>query len=148
MTQRWDPLRDLLLLQDRMNQVFTDATQQRARTKADADSEIEPSDWFPAADVHENADEYLVTIDLPGIERSGLDISLENNRLIVRGERFIEEQDTRRLERPAGRFLRRFEVPGTVETELIAAEYKDGVLIIRLPKRREEKSQRVQIKVS
>jgi HSP20 family protein len=149
MTQRWDPLRDLLLLQDRMNQVFTDATQQRARTKADADSEIEPSDWFPAADVYENADEYLVTIDLPGIERSGLDISLENNRLIVRGERFIEEQqDTRRLERPAGRFLRRFEVPGTVETELIAAEYKDGVLIIRLPKRREEKSQRVQIKVS
>ena len=147
MTQRWDPLRDLLSLQDRMNQVFTDATQQRARTRAEADSEIEPADWFPAADVYENANEYLVTIDLPGIERSALDISLENNRLIVRGERVIEEQGTRRLERPTGRFLRRFEVPATVETELIAAEYKDGVLIIRLPTRHEQKAQRVEIKV-
>lgn len=148
MTQRWDPLRDLLLLQDRMNQVFTEATQQRTRTGAEADSEIEPADWFPAADVHENADEYFVAIDLPGIERSGLDISLENNRMVVRGERVIEGQGKRRLERPAGRFLRRFEVPATVETELIAAEYKDGVLIILLPKRREKKAQRVEIKVS
>ncbi len=131
-----------------MNQVFTDATQRRAGTRAETDSEIEPADWFPAADVNENADEYLVAIDLPGVDRSVLDISLENNRMIVRGERVIEEQDKRRLERPAGRFLRRFDVPATVETELIAAEYKDGVLIIRLPKRREQKAQRVEIKVS
>lgn len=131
-----------------MNQVFTDATQQRARTRAEADSEIEPADWFPAADVFEKADEYLVAIDLPGIDRSGLDIGLENNRITVRGERVMEEQSKRGLERPAGRFLRRFEVPTTVEMEMIAAEYKDGVLIIRLPKRREQKAQRVEIKVS
>jgi HSP20 family protein len=148
MTQRWDPLRDLVLLQDRMNQVFADATQQRARTRSEADSEIEPADWFPAADVYETTEEYLVAIDLPGIERTGLDISLENNRLAVRGERVVPEQAKERLERPAGRFLRRFEVPATVDAEAIAAEYKDGVLSIRLPKRREQKPQRVEIKVS
>lgn len=149
MTQRLDPWRDLVLLQDRMSQVFADATQQRARTRAEADSEIEPADWFPAADVYESADEYLVAIDLPGIERSGLDISLENNRgMVVRGERVIEGRGNQRLERPAGRFLRRFEVPSTVEMEAIEAEYKDGVLSIRLPKRREQKAQRVEIKVS
>ena len=81
MTQRWDPLRDLVLLQDRMNQVFADATQQRVRTRGEADSEIEPADWIPAADVYEHAEEYLVAIDLPGIERTKLDISLENDRL-------------------------------------------------------------------
>ena len=148
MTQRWDPLRDLVLLQDRMNQVFADATQHRARTRAEADSEIEPADWVPAADVYENAEDYLVAIDLPGIDRNGLDISLENNRIAVRGERVVPEQGKQRLERSAGRFLRRFELPATVDTEAIAAEYKDGVLSIRLPKRREQKAQRVEIKVS
>jgi HSP20 family protein len=148
MTRGWDPLRDLLVLQDRMNQVFADATQQRARGKAEADSEIEPADWFPAADVYERADHYLVAIDLPGIERSALDISLEDNRMAVRGERAVEEHDNQRLERPAGRFLRRFDIPPTVEQEAIAANYKDGVLNIRLPKRCEQKAQRVEIKVS
>jgi HSP20 family protein len=145
MAQRWDPLRDLVLLQDRMNQVFADATQQRRGRESD--SEIEPADWFPAADVYETAEAYLVAIDLPGIERSALDISLEDNRLAVRGERVIPETGQQRLERPAGRFLRRFEVPPTVDTEAIGAEYKDGVLEVRLPKRREQKAQRVEIKV-
>lgn len=148
MTQRWDPLRDLVLLQDRMNQVFADATQQRARTRGEADSEIEPADWIPAADVYENAEEFIVAIDLPGIERTGLDISLENDRLAVRGERVVREQGKQRVERPAGRFLRRFDVPATVDAEAIAAEYKDGVLNIRLPKRGEQKAKRVEIKVS
>jgi len=148
MTRGWDPLRDLLVLQDRMNQVFADATQQRARTKAEADSEIEPADWFPAADVYESDDNYLVAIDLPGIERSALDISLENNLMAVRGERVVDEHGKQRLERPEGRFLRRFDVPATVDQEAIAEEYKDGVLSIRLPKRREQKAQRVEIKVS
>lgn len=147
MTQRWDPLRDLVLLQDRMNQAFADATQQRARTRGE-DSEIEPADWIPAADVYENAEEYIVAIDLPGIDRKELDISLENDRLAVRGERVVREQGKQRLERPAGRFLRRFDVPATVDAEAIAAEYKDGVLNIRLPKRREQKAKRVEIKVS
>ncbi|MEA2205583.1 MAG: hypothetical protein QOE77_2359 [Blastocatellia bacterium] len=145
MSQRWDPLRDLVLLQDRMNQVFADATQRRGQ--GEANSEIEPADWSPAADVYETAGEYLVAIDLPGIERSALDISLEDNRLAVRGERVVPEQNEQRRERPAGRFLRRFEVPPAVDTEAIAAEYKDGVLNIRLPKRREQKAQRVEIKV-
>jgi HSP20 family protein len=131
-----------------MNQVFADATQQRVRTRGEADSEIEPADWIPAADVYEHAEEYLVAIDLPGIERTKLDISLENDRLAVRGERVVSEQGQQRRERPAGRFLRRFDVPATVEAEEIEAEYKDGVLNIRLPKRREQKAKRVEIKIS
>lgn len=146
MSQRWDPLRDLVLLQDRMNQVFSDATQQR-RSRTEADSEIEPADWFPAADVYENAADYVVAIDLPGIDRDKLDISLENNRLTVRGERPVTQRAEQRLERPAGRFLRRFEVPPLVDAEAIAADYKDGVLSVRLPKRSEQKTQRVEIKV-
>ena len=148
MTRGWDPLRDLLVLQDRMNQVFADATQQRTRGKAENDSEIEPADWFPAADVYERTDHYLVAIDLPGIERSALDISLEDNRMAVRGVRVVEDQDSQRFERPTGRFLRRFDIPPTVDQEAIAANYKDGVLSIKLPKRREQKAQRVEIKVS
>ena len=148
MAHRWDPIRDLVSLQDRMNRLFQEATEQR-RTHGDEEreQEIERADWTPLADVYQTETEYVVALDLPGIERATLEISLDDDKLLIRGERALEQEGQQRTERPHGRFLRRFGVPAIVNQEAIAAEYKDGVLRVRLPKRQEQKARRVQIEV-
>jgi HSP20 family protein len=148
MSQQWNPLQDLMLLQDRMNRLFEDATKRRARGEAEAGDEFERADWAPAADIYETDTGYLIALDLPGIDRSALEINVDDNRLIVNGTRLIEEPKEHRGERPRGRFLRTFSIPGYVNQGQIGAEYKDGVLQIRLPKRKEQKAQRVEIKIS
>ncbi len=133
-----------------MNRLFDEAAHRGAREETD-EGEIERADWTPAADVYNLEGEYLILMDLPGVERAMLDISVEHDRLLIRGERKIEEnrQQQQRQERPHGRFLRKFgPLPQTVDQQAISAEYKDGVLTLRLPKQTAQKQQRVEIKVS
>jgi HSP20 family protein len=145
MSQQWNPLQDLLVLQDRMNRLFEDATHRRSRDESD---DFERGDWTPAADIYETETEYLIAMDVPGISREALELEVEGKHLIVKGTRSIEEIKQHRSERPRGRFVRTFTVPESVNHSNIGAEYKDGVLQISLPKRKEQKSQRVEIKVS
>ena len=92
--------------------------------------------------------EYVVAVDLPGIDRATLDISVDENRLTIRGSRPDAGTTQHRGECPRGNFLRTFSVPGSVDQKAIKADYKDGVLEVHLPKRSERKAQRVEIKVS
>src|SRR5580765_2867610 len=131
---QWNPLNDLVSLQSRMNRLFEDASQRRAN-EADQHDEVEGADWYPAADVFENDREYTVAVDLPGIDRSTLDISVDDNRLSVRGQRAGRETTQHRGECPKGKFLRTFSVPAAVEQKEIRADYQDGVLQLHLPKR-------------
>jgi len=146
MSQQWNPLQDLMLLQDRMNRLFEDATQRRAQT-ADAGAEFERADWTPPSDIYETESGYVIAMDLPGINRDALEIDLDDNRLLIKGTRTVEES-RHRSERPRGKFLRTFSIPGSVDQAGIGAEYKDGVLHIRLPKRQEQKAQKITINVS
>lgn len=145
MAQQWNPLQDLMILQDRMNRLFEDATQRRVNT--DAGAEFERADWNPAADIYETESGFSIAIDLPGITRDAVEIDVDDNRLIVKGTRLVEESK-HRSERPRGKFLRTFTIPGTVDKTGIGADYRDGVLHIRLPKRAEQKAQKITIKVS
>jgi len=147
MAQQWNPLQDLVVLQDRMNRLFEDATQRRNQAEATGD-EFEHADWTPAADIYETESGFLLALDLPGIDREALEIDAEDNRLIVKGTRTVTESKQYRTERPRGKFLRTFSVPGSVDQSRIGAEYKDGVLQIRLPKRTEQKPKKIDIKIS
>lgn len=147
MAQHWDPIRDLVTLQERMNRLFEDATERRGRA-GDESNDIEHADWTPAADVYNRETDYVIMVDLPGIDRESLDISLDDNRLWIRGTRAIEAEAQQRVERPHGSFLRKFgPLPPTVDQQNITAAYKDGVLRVTLPKRTEQKARRVEIKV-
>ncbi|HEY0545795.1 MAG TPA: Hsp20/alpha crystallin family protein [Pyrinomonadaceae bacterium] len=147
MAKHWDPIRDLVTLQERMNRLFEDATERRA-ARSDEENVIEHVDWTPAADVYNLETEYVIMVDLPGIDREKLDISIDDNRLWIRGTRSIEQDAQQRMERPHGNFLRKFgPLPPTIDQQAIKADYKDGVLRLTLPKRAEQKSQRVEIKV-
>lgn len=154
MRHRWDPVRDLFTLQERMNRLFEDAAERRARggegaAETEAGGEIERADWIPAADVYEDEREYTITLDLPGISRDGLDVSLDDGRLTIRGERAQKEGvELRRGERPHGRFARSFSLPDAVDRQRIAADYKDGVLTLHLPKRTEPQERRLRIDIN
>ena len=147
MSQQWNPLHDLMLLQDRMNRLFEDATQRRAQS-GETNDEFERADWTPAADIYETESGYTIALDLPGIKREALEIDIDDNRLMVKGTRVIDASAARRSERPRGKFLRSFTIPGSIDQGNIGAEYKDGVLKIRLPKRTEQKAQKIEVKIS
>lgn len=142
-------MHDLETLQERMNRLFEDAAQRRGRGDGEREAEMERADWHPAADVYENDREYSIALDLPGIDRDALDVSFDENRLTIRGERITEsDASMRRAERVSGRFARSFSLPAVVDREAITADYKDGVLRLRLLKRNQQEARRVEIKVS
>lgn len=134
------------MLQDRMNRLFEDATQRRS--DRGAGDEFERADWTPSSDIYETDSAYLIAMDLPGIDRAALEIDVDDNRLVVKGTRELSESKAHRNERPRGRFVRTFSVPASVDQTKIGAEYKDGVLQVRLPKRTEQKPKKIDIKVS
>jgi len=136
-----------MLLQDRMNRLFEDATQRRAQS-GEAGDEFERADWTPAADIYESESGYTIALDLPGIKREALEIDIDDNRLMVKGTRVVDSSSARRSERPRGKFVRSFSIPGSIDQGRIGAEYKDGVLQIRLPKRAEQKAQKIEVKIS
>ena len=148
MSQQWNPLQDLMVLQDRMNRLFEDATQRRNQSDGGAGYEFERADWTPASDIYETDSGYLIAMDLPGINREALEIDINDNRLVVKGTRAISESRQHRTERPKGKFLRTYSVPASVDQGKIAAEYKDGVLQISLPKQTEQKPKKIDIKIS
>jgi HSP20 family protein len=135
-------------LQDRMNRLFEDVTERRTRVDAETGDDIETAEWYPTADIYDREGEYLIALDLPGIDRSALELTIDDNHLTIKGTRALAETSSARTERPTGRFLRSFSVPGSVDQKDIHAAYKDGVLEVRLPKRKEETAKRIEIKVS
>jgi HSP20 family protein len=130
-----------------MNRLFEDAAERRGG--GEEEGEIEHADWIPAADIYEDEREYLLVLDLPGINREGLDVSLDDGRLAIRGERTAaaEGLHARRTERPQGRFVRTFSLPDAVDRGAITADYKDGVLLLHLPKRNEQQGRRLRIDI-
>jgi HSP20 family protein len=148
MARSWNPLQDLIVLQDRMNRLFEDATQRRVQAESEINDQLDTADWYPPADIVESQDEFIIAVDLPGVDRSALEISLDEDRLVIKGTRTIEALAQQRSERPHGRFIRSFGIPKSVEEAKIGAEYKDGVLKVILPKKKEQKAKRVEIRVS
>jgi HSP20 family protein len=103
-------------------------------------------------DVHETENELVVTADIPGMNEKDLDVRVESNMLTISGERKTEsnvkDDNYLRVERSYGSFSRSFSLPNTVNTQGIAAEYNNGVLSVRLPKREETKPRQVKVSVA
>jgi HSP20 family protein len=139
---RWNPLSDFATLQQQMNRLFDS-------TVNGWPGESGTRTWMPPADIHETGDELVVTADLPGIDVKSIDLRVENNVLSIAGERKLQEipknGNVHRAERMYGPFSRSFTLSTPVDTERIAANYKDGVLEIRLPKAEEAKPKRIAI---
>jgi HSP20 family protein len=141
---RFDPFRDLAVLQDRMNRMFNEAYNPRP-----SDDLMSRGTWTPAVDIYEVDGGLVLKAELPDMRREDIDVSVENNTLTIRGERKldneIKQENFHRIERAYGSFSRSFSLPNTVDATKIGAEYKNGVLSIKLPVREEAKARQIQI---
>jgi len=148
---RWDPFREFAQLQDRLNRVFADAY---GRTSHGGDEGLMTSgSWVPPVDIYDNGNHELVMkAELPDMTREDIDITVDNNTLTIRGEKKVSdevrEEQFHRIERRYGTFSRSFSLPQTVDTGKVAAEYKNGVLTVRLPLREEAKPRQIKVDVA
>jgi HSP20 family protein len=142
---RWDPFRDLNILQERMNRAFEDAAGRRWK----GDEPAATTSWSPAVDIYETDREILVQAELPGIDRKDIALQVENNVLTLKGDRRFEKETNQenyhRIERSYGGFSRTFAIPAIVDESGIRAEFKDGILKIALPKKEQMKARQIKI---
>jgi HSP20 family protein len=108
--------------------------------------------WTPACDIYEDDEGVSVRFDLAGVEPKDVDIRFENGVLTLKGERKLDREDMRqnyhRVELSYGTFTRSFSLPGTVDSDKIRAEARNGILSVFVPKRPEAKPRSIQVKVS
>jgi HSP20 family protein len=105
--------------------------------------------WSPSVDIHEADKELVLTAELPGVEENDIEVNLEGNVLFLKGKREFEketkEEDYHRIERSYGSFYRSFRLPHYVDQDKIKAEYEDGLLKLRMPKKAELKAKKVKV---
>jgi len=132
---KWEPFRELMAMQDRMTRLF-DETLSRIWKE-----EVPRGVWSPPVDILERENEVVLKVDLPEVNQNDIDIKVEENTLIIQGERkFIKEtsdENYLQIERPFGTFQRTFSIPRMIDRERIKVSYKDGVLRIVLSKSEE-----------
>jgi HSP20 family protein len=145
---RWsDPFRDFAHLQDRINRVFSDAY------RHGDDGLLTSGSWVPPVDIYENGDqEVVLKVELPDMSREAIDVSVDNGTLTIKGEKKlaqeVKEEQYHRIERRYGNFSRSFTLPRTVDANKVGAEYKNGVLTVRLPLREEAKPRQIKVDVA
>jgi HSP20 family protein len=148
---RWtDPLREFAQLQDRINRVFNDSYGHPAGAD---EGLLSGGTWVPAVDIYQTGDhEVVLKAELPDMSREDIDISVENATLTIRGEKKfasdVKEESFHRIERRYGTFSRSFSLPQTVDTAKVGAEYRNGVLTVRLPLREEAKPRQIKVNVA
>jgi HSP20 family protein len=110
------------------------------------------AEWAPAVDVQETDGEYLIKADLPDVKKEDVHVELQDGMLCLRGERRQEKEEKgkkfHRIERAYGQFERRLALPSEVDSQKVAAEFKNGVLNVHLPKSAHAKPRAIEVKVS
>jgi|SRR5208283_997330 len=143
---RWDPFREFVTIQDRMNRLFRDSYAPEGQ-----DQSLTSTAFAPPVDVYEDEHNVTLKIEVPGIDEKDIDVRIENNTLTVHGERKFEkeekEENYRRVERQYGSFTRTFTLPNTVDQESVKADYDKGVLKITLAKKAEAKPKQIKVNV-
>ena len=128
---RWDPIRDLLAIQQRLDRFAPGQ-----------------AGWVPPVDLHETPDRYVITAELPGLHREDLHIQLHDGQLTLSGtrqKRDVACEQYHRVERGHGSFSRTFQLPVPVDSDAIVADLRDGVLTVTCPKMTDDSPRRIRI---
>lgn len=140
--RRWDPVADLLSLQERVTRLFEESLGREGLEAALLGS----GSWMPLADAYETTESFVVQIELPGIDEEDVEVHVDGDQLLVRGERrgAGEARPERfyRMERSRGSFSRVFTLTEDVDPARVKAQFKDGLLRLELPKARSRGSSR------
>lgn len=144
---RWKSGQDLLSMEKELNSLF-DMLNPFGRKSAGEEG-YDQSSWAPLSDIMEDKDHFILLLDLPGVNRDEVKLSVADNRLIISGERKAEseskDRNYHRVERITGKFYRSFLLPDQVKTDQISAEFANGQLTIRIPKQETVKPREIPI---
>ena len=149
---KWNPSRELLNVEREINKLFNTFGSRFGLADTSGDDEYENAIWAPLTDITEDKDNYVLRLDLPGVNKEDVKISFSDGQLNISGER-KQEKETKelkfhRVERVYGKYYRSFALPGAIKEDKIDAEFKNGQLIITVPKADEAKPKEIPIKFS
>jgi HSP20 family protein len=144
---RWEPFEGLSGIPSRINDLFEE-TFGRLQPPLMAATRT----WYPAVDILESKDSYLLRAELPGMKKEDLGVEIKDGVLTLTGERKFEETkdgvDYHRVERAQGKFSRSFHLPQTVKHDGIKATYRDGILEVHVPKAEEAEPRQIAVSVN
>lgn len=131
---KWDPFKELEEVSNRLNRIF-----RRSHDRSGSDQEsLTVADWSPSTDITETEDAYLIKAEIPGVKKEDVKVTIQNGMLTIQGERKMEKEEKgkkfHRVECSYGSFLRSFRVPDDVDESSVNAEFRDGMLNVRLTK--------------
>jgi HSP20 family protein len=133
----FDPLANIRLFEDAFTRILAEPQANRP--------------WSPAVDIFETENELVLKADLPDVDQKNIDVRVEDQTLTISGERKFEQENSgkgyHRIERSYGTFVRSFAVPNTFDTENIGAEFQNGVLTVKLPKKEAAKPRQIKVAV-
>jgi HSP20 family protein len=142
---RFNPFRELHTMQEQMNRLLDLAWSK------EGSEDLREGVWQPPVDIYEDDDAVVIKAELPDIEQKDIDVKIENNTLILRGERkhdaSVKKENYHRIERYYGPFQRTFALPATIEQEKVKASCDRGVLTIILPKKNESKPKQINVEI-
>jgi len=145
---RWDPFRELDELQNRLSALFGRAP---IRKNGSKDEALAVAEWAPVVDIVEDDNEYLIKAELPEVKKEDVKVTVQDDVLTISGERMFEKEEKgrkyHRMERAYGSFARSFTLPEDADGEKVAAEFKDGVLKVHLPKSEQAKPKSIEVKI-
>jgi HSP20 family protein len=146
---RWDPFKELDELQNRLSTLFGRAPVRKDGGREEA---MTLAEWAPLVDIIEEEKEYRIKAELPEVNKSDVKVTVQDDVLMIAGERTFEKEDTgrkyHRVERAYGSFARSFTLPEDADAAKVSADFKDGVLIVHLPKSEKARPKSIEVKVA
>ncbi len=143
---KWNPLTELSDVHNRLSSFFG-----RPNFRNEGDSTLAFADWAPLVDVTEDEKEFLIKAELPEVKKEDVKVLIENGVLRISGERHMEKEEKgkkyHRIERAYGSFERSFSLPENSKPEAMTADYKDGMLTLRVPKSKEDSPKSIEVKI-
>ena len=144
---KWDPFRDVAVLQNRINRMFDDSF----GPSRDREDEMNMCAWRPAVDIYETETGVILAVELPGVGKENVAVEVKDNILTLKGERLskpeIKKENYYRQERCYGTFQRSFTLHHNIQPNLIKATFKDGMLEIEIPRPEEEQPKQITVNV-
>jgi HSP20 family protein len=144
---RWDPFNELEEMEKRLATLFG-----RAPLRKNGDKEVMTvAEWAPLVDITEDEKEYVIKAELPEVKKEDVKLTVHDDVLSISGERKYEKEEKgkkyHRVERAYGSFTRSFTLPEDADASKVAADYKDGVLKVHLPKSEKAKPKSIEVKI-
>ena len=142
---QYNPFQELRSMQEQMNRLLDMAWSR------ETGEELKEGIWQPAVDIYEDEDMVVIKAELPGVEQKDIEVKIEDNTLVLRGERkhdmSIKKENYHRVERYYGSFQRTFSLPHTIDQEKVKATCDNGVLTVNLPKKEETKPKQITVEI-